>query len=431
MSRGITTSAIPCCSRPGKNSAASPWYSFVYQHVLFLCLHTEDRPFGGLGAEQIAWVRRTLAEHTDVRWTMLFFHRPLWLEKDQAGYEQVEAALHGRPYTVFTGHLHHYVEAERDGMQHYALATTGGGSPLRGVEFGEFDHVTWVTMKPDGPVVVNLTLDGIVPDDIVTENIYPDIKALREGDWLHFDPVVTTTDLRNGSPCPCSLLNPTDGPLARAADSSPRSQECVSSRRKSTGHRGPARPTRSRWKSWRDRPRLHSRVERSRDHGLILTGGYEVRGKRLELPTRQHLDSTGGIRRTPANTRAASMPISANGRPRLHDGGTADVHPGGMGLVRTGGRTFSFRREQRDGKVYVAVETFDDHVITAPDPPRCRTNSSCNFGPPPARPRSKPSPAERRTGVRPCHADRLGRRVHVFAAAGRKRFPSQRRLAGS
>src|SRR6478735_8914190 len=36
----------------------SPWTSFVYQDVLFLILHTEDRPLGGLGAEQIAWAQK-------------------------------------------------------------------------------------------------------------------------------------------------------------------------------------------------------------------------------------------------------------------------------------------------------------------------------------------------------------------------------------
>lgn len=44
--------------------------------------------------------------------------------------------------------------------------TRGGGSRLRGVRYGEFDHITWVTMKPDGPVLANLMLDGIYPEDM-------------------------------------------------------------------------------------------------------------------------------------------------------------------------------------------------------------------------------------------------------------------------
>ena len=74
-----------------------------------------------------------------------------------------------RPHTVFAGHVHHYVQYDRNGMKYYHLATTGGGSRLRGMPYGEFDHVAWLTMEPEGPTVVNLLLDGIVPADTVTE----------------------------------------------------------------------------------------------------------------------------------------------------------------------------------------------------------------------------------------------------------------------
>ena len=52
----------------------TPWSSFVYQNVLFLILHTEDRPLGGLGAEQLAWVKQTLAANANVSWTLVFAH---------------------------------------------------------------------------------------------------------------------------------------------------------------------------------------------------------------------------------------------------------------------------------------------------------------------------------------------------------------------
>ena len=49
-------------------------------------------------------------------------------------------------------------------MRYYSLATTGGGSKLRGTAYGEFDHFAWVTMKKSGPIVANLLLDGILDD---------------------------------------------------------------------------------------------------------------------------------------------------------------------------------------------------------------------------------------------------------------------------
>lgn len=150
-----------------------PWYSFVHENVLFLVLHTEDILRGGIGPEQAEFVRRTLQTHAGVRWTLVFMHRPLWFFPERQGYDAVEAALAGRRYTVFSGHHHQYLKGERQGMTHYILATSGGKSALRGKEYGEFDHVTWVTMTDAGPVVVNLELSGIVPDDILVERVEP------------------------------------------------------------------------------------------------------------------------------------------------------------------------------------------------------------------------------------------------------------------
>jgi hypothetical protein len=51
-------------------------------------------------------------------------------------------------------------------MRYYKLATTGGISKMRGTSYGEFDHILWVTMKPDGPVLANILMDGILPEDL-------------------------------------------------------------------------------------------------------------------------------------------------------------------------------------------------------------------------------------------------------------------------
>ena len=62
-----------------------------------------------------------------------------------------------------------YNKAVRNGgMNYYMLATTGGDSRLRGPEYGEVDHLVWVTMKKDGPVVANILLDGILREDLTT-----------------------------------------------------------------------------------------------------------------------------------------------------------------------------------------------------------------------------------------------------------------------
>ena len=40
---------------------------------------------------------------------------------------------------------------------------------LLGRDNGEFDHIMWVTMTEEGPVVANPLLDGILDDDPMPE----------------------------------------------------------------------------------------------------------------------------------------------------------------------------------------------------------------------------------------------------------------------
>jgi hypothetical protein len=146
------------------------YYSFLYRGVLFLVLCSDDPPDSGghITDEQVAWAKKTLDENKEVRWTIVALHKPLWAQAnlETNGWLAVERLLADRPYTVYAGHIHHYRKFVRQGRDYYQLATTGGGSRLRGVPYGEFDHIAWVTMKQDGPVMANVLLDGIYTEDL-------------------------------------------------------------------------------------------------------------------------------------------------------------------------------------------------------------------------------------------------------------------------
>lgn len=178
----------PLLHKKWREKFGREWYSFDYQGVHFLCLCSEDPYQQHLSDEQIEFVKEDLAAHADARWTLVFLHKPLWTyaersiangEEDPTNWKRVEALLVDRPHTVFSGHVHHYVQYERNGQNYYSLATTGGGSQLRGNDYGEFDHITWLTMEKDGPHVALLRLDGVLPPDLVTES-----SARRFGDFL-------------------------------------------------------------------------------------------------------------------------------------------------------------------------------------------------------------------------------------------------------
>jgi hypothetical protein len=186
---GLATLTMPFFRVPGNHDinndlSAGIWkemygpdyYSFVYQDVLFLCLNSQDgNNYGpGIGKEQIAWTKDVLAKHPDARWTCLFFHQPLWLEDEKraergaaqlTGFNEVEKLLEGRDYTVFAGHHHRYGKWVKNGNKYIRLATTGGQSALAGPEAGQFDHVMWITMTDQGPILCNLLLEGILDED--------------------------------------------------------------------------------------------------------------------------------------------------------------------------------------------------------------------------------------------------------------------------
>lgn len=157
------------------------YYSFTYKRCLFMVVDTmsgrDSRPNQcAITEEQLEWIKKTLSDNAQVRWTFIFMHQPaVW---DSAVWKRLENnELSGRKYTVFAGDWHEYVYAKRNGREYYALSVAGGcsannandRSKLMGLEYGEFDHITWVTMQKGGPTVVNLKLDGIIPGNYLTQ----------------------------------------------------------------------------------------------------------------------------------------------------------------------------------------------------------------------------------------------------------------------
>ena len=147
------------------------YYSFVHRGVLFVVLDSDDPPEtwrGGIGEEQHTWLEGVLREHRAAAWTLIFLHRPLWLENPEA-WRPVEAVLGARQRTVFAGHWHTYVPGEIGGHEYYVLATTGGISALSGRRDGSFDHLVWVAMTPEGPRLTNIQLSGIWDRDPIAD----------------------------------------------------------------------------------------------------------------------------------------------------------------------------------------------------------------------------------------------------------------------
>ncbi len=190
-----------------------PYYHFIYKNVLFLILNTEDPVHGAISPEQTAYCLNVLHKYKNVRWTLVFMHEPLWHYGGIKGYLPIESVLKDRPYTVFSGHYHQYLHSQKNGRDHYILATSGGVSELRGYQFGEFDQLVWVTMTGEGPQIANLAIDGVLSAEIVNDSTYKMVQTLRDGTWVNIEPAVNPTAELKAINTTIQLSNPAKYPL--------------------------------------------------------------------------------------------------------------------------------------------------------------------------------------------------------------------------
>jgi hypothetical protein len=195
-----------------------PWYHFVYRDVLFLCLNTEDPPPTHMSKDQQDYVAKALAENPQVRWTLVFMHKPLWDYEEETGWAAIENMLKHRQHTVLVGHRHNYTKFERNDTSYIVLGTTGGGSKLRGRAFGEFDQVAWVTMTDQGPRIANLLLDGIWDEGIRTEQMARTMRTALAGKAVNSEPLFVKGEFRGGPTFPgatakLEIVNDADIPM--------------------------------------------------------------------------------------------------------------------------------------------------------------------------------------------------------------------------
>lgn len=152
------------------------YYSFKYNNVLFVVLNSQfiinPKDFwGNEHKKQLGFIEKSLKKAGPVRWTVVFLHHPIWRLRNSSKMEpgsyerwqEIEELFKDRKHTVFAGHNHNFNLIGRGADIYYiCLATTGGGSKMRGISHGEYDHFLWVTMTDDGPVIANLMLDGVL-----------------------------------------------------------------------------------------------------------------------------------------------------------------------------------------------------------------------------------------------------------------------------
>jgi len=163
-------------------------------------------------ADQMEWLEKVLKENLGRRYTFVIVHQPLWdRSRPHPDWLRVEELLADRPYLVLAGHMHAYTAETRHDHRYITMATTGGGSGLRGINHGEFDHVMLISMREEGPVIANLLLDGIWDENIRTLATRESVDALEKAIRIEkTDPVDVWMETGEVA---FEVKNPTSAPL--------------------------------------------------------------------------------------------------------------------------------------------------------------------------------------------------------------------------
>lgn len=207
------------------------WYWFEHKNCAFVVLHTDETdPKTGeatfkkpaaqkMSPEQFAWLKKTLAANKQRDHVFVFLHHPRW---HKGGYgndwEKVHRELKkaGNVSAVFAGHIHKMVYGgKRDGIEYFALATTGGAlSKVLPVRAGYVHHYNLVTVRKDKVSVTTIPVGTVIDPKTIDKQISDNVRFLNG----RLTPRVRTAVgvARNGKvdgKYVFELFNPTDRPV--------------------------------------------------------------------------------------------------------------------------------------------------------------------------------------------------------------------------
>ena len=152
-----------------KRYIGEPYYSFDIRGVHFVVLDNSiPDEIDDFATEQIEWLAQDLERNKGALYTMVYFHKPFWIETVANGEPDTLHSLfvkHGVD-AVFTGHYHIYFSGEFDGVKYTGVGSSGGylwPGPT-GLEY----HFMWVTVDGDGISIAPIKKDAVLPWDEVT-----------------------------------------------------------------------------------------------------------------------------------------------------------------------------------------------------------------------------------------------------------------------
>ena len=162
------------------------WYSFSHKNAAFIVLYSDEGdagtnikgfnlgPLQRMSESQLSFLKSSLAKHQEADHVFVFLHHPRWIMPNYQGgnWDAVHQLLRdaGNVSAVFAGHIHHmHYGGTRDGIQYYALATTGGHLQAEIPSAGFLHHMNMVSVRPSEISVSAIPIGGVIDPKDFTE----------------------------------------------------------------------------------------------------------------------------------------------------------------------------------------------------------------------------------------------------------------------
>ena len=171
------------------------WYSFMHKNSCFIILYSDEAdPETGIrnfsrpqsqrmSPEQFQWLRATLADASDADHVFCFLHHPRWLGGNYGDdWNKVHDLLvdAGNVSAVFAGHIHRMRYDPDDGIEYFALATTGGGQSSVSPEAGFLHHFNIVTVRTDGVWIATVPVGEVIDPREITGHVSQQVRLLSQ-----------------------------------------------------------------------------------------------------------------------------------------------------------------------------------------------------------------------------------------------------------
>ena len=171
------------------------WYAFEHKHSGFIVLFSDEgnketgeknfrRPeLQMVSDEQLEFLKKSLERFKDKKHVFLSLHHPRWIGGNYEGcnWPIVHKMLvdAGNVTAVFGGHIHRMRYDPQDGIDYYALATTGGSLSADMPEVGLLHHYNVVTVRPDGYSVATVPVGAVIDPKKFTQDYLGDVQIVR------------------------------------------------------------------------------------------------------------------------------------------------------------------------------------------------------------------------------------------------------------